>query len=559
MLQFFTILTRLLPGFLLIASVSLTAPVSAQFNPTLGTSFDLLEAGLPSGFIQEAFFPEGDEGPSSLQVSFDRGSFSFSGYAPDQLVGGLVVDVFVSTPFVDIVGLIIAEVQVTSVGSDSMDAVAVVTEVTGNVAPGLALLGIPDPTGAVAFNVVYTDLPGDQGATMDVSDAGSLPLSGALGFDVPLTWTTPAILNHSPLGGELIVSTLLTSSGGTQSSFSETFTLIGGIEPPPPVSGLLCSGAGQSVNLSWNNPQVYDSIEVRRNGSFLTQLAGDLQSYLDPSPEPGSNLYEVIGISSGLPSLTSSCSAVVSIPTNRITVQSRAQAPGTPLDVGVDAELELDTEGYAFCLQYDPLLLQFDAATLEATAAADADFFVFDLDAPQGIASVAVLLDYADLVEIPAGVDIPICRFLGHILATAPTGVSTPLILPVAAGSPPLAATIVQNNGAAYAPLRNDGSVTIIASGGQQFIRGDANGDLLVDIADPVKLLGYLFASGSLPNCLDACDGNDDEILDVADAVQILEALFNGSGPLPAPGPTACGPDPTAGSRALGCDTSSCP
>ena len=121
----------------------------------------------------------------------------------------------------------------------------VVTEVTGNVIPGLAFLGIPDPTGATAFNVLYTDLPGDSGAVMNVSDAGSLPLSGALGFNVPLTWNTPAILNHSPFGGELNVETILTASSGATAIFPENFSLSGGIAPPQPVTALNCNTAGR--------------------------------------------------------------------------------------------------------------------------------------------------------------------------------------------------------------------------------------------------------------------------------------------------------------------------
>ena len=39
----------------------MTSSAEAQFAPTLSTSFDNLEAGLPSGFSQSAFFAEGEE------------------------------------------------------------------------------------------------------------------------------------------------------------------------------------------------------------------------------------------------------------------------------------------------------------------------------------------------------------------------------------------------------------------------------------------------------------------------------------------------------------------
>jgi len=221
----------LLCGCLLLLFLTLPTFCQAQFTPTLSTTLDNLDSGQASGFIQDGFFFEGQEGPSSMLIQFDRGSFDFSGYAPGQLVGSLVVEVFVSVIFVTISGDIIADVQVTSVGPDTMQAIAVITDITGNVSAGLSLLGIDLNIGDTAFDVLYTDLPGDTGATMNVTDAGSLPLSGNLDFDIPLTWATAPILTHSPFGGDLVVETLLTSTTGIESSFNEVFPLTGGATP----------------------------------------------------------------------------------------------------------------------------------------------------------------------------------------------------------------------------------------------------------------------------------------------------------------------------------------
>ncbi len=82
-------------------------------------------------------------------------------------------------------------------------------------------------------------------------------------------------------------------------------------------------------------------------------------------------------------------------------------------------------------------------------------------------------------------------------------------------------------------------------------MRGDANADGKLDIADAVRVLGYLFGGGATTlDCLDAADANDDGKLDVADAVKILGHLFAATGPLPQPF-GACGPDPS--DDALGC------
>ena len=93
---------------------------------------------------------------------------------------------------------------------------------------------------------------------------------------------------------------------------------------------------------------------------------------------------------------------------------------------------------------------------------------------------------------------------------------------------------------------------------GDEFVRGDGNGDGTVNIADAIFLLGQLFISGSTPTtCDDATDHNDDGSVNIADAIFLLAALFtpNGTDP-PAPFPT-CGVDPTM--DALDCADYTCP
>lgn len=76
------------------------------------------------------------------------------------------------------------------------------------------------------------------------------------------------------------------------------------------------------------------------------------------------------------------------------------------------------------------------------------------------------------------------------------------------------------------------------------FVRGDANDDGKLDIADPVRVLLYLFGSVAKPPCLDAYDVNDDGRIDIADAVYGLQFLFAGGDPPPKPFPNP-GPDVT--------------
>ncbi len=90
-----------------------------------------------------------------------------------------------------------------------------------------------------------------------------------------------------------------------------------------------------------------------------------------------------------------------------------------------------------------------------------------------------------------------------------------------------------------------------------EFLRGECTGDGVLDIADSICVLGYLFGRTNEPckskvgHCLDAADANDDGRVDIADAVELLMHLFGNGGPLPAPF-LACGVDSTR--DVLGCE-----
>jgi len=75
------------------------------------------------------------------------------------------------------------------------------------------------------------------------------------------------------------------------------------------------------------------------------------------------------------------------------------------------------------------------------------------------------------------------------------------------------------------------------------FLRGDDNGDGVIDIADPVFALAHLFGGGPVL-CFDAQDTNDDGTVDIADPVYHLQFQF-ASGPTPASPFPDCGSDPT--------------
>ena len=76
------------------------------------------------------------------------------------------------------------------------------------------------------------------------------------------------------------------------------------------------------------------------------------------------------------------------------------------------------------------------------------------------------------------------------------------------------------------------------------FLRGDCNTDTQVDLADAATVIASQF-QGFEVGCLDACDANDDGLINLADSVFLLNFLFLFGDLPPDPGPYMAGPDPT--------------
>jgi hypothetical protein len=123
---------------------------------------------------------------------------------------------------------------------------------------------------------------------------------------------------------------------------------------------------------------------------------------------------------------------------------------------------------------------------------------------------------------------------------------------------------------AADGTYNGDGTVCLADTCGTPFRRGDHDGSGLVDITDPLNLLGFLFLGQTPPICEDASDGDNSGALDISDALNLLGFLFLGSFPLneTLPGPANCGLDPdfeidpdgdgplpVQPAESLGCDT----
>ena len=66
---------------------------------------------------------------------------------------------------------------------------------------------------------------------------------------------------------------------------------------------------------------------------------------------------------------------------------------------------------------------------------------------------------------------------------------------------------------------------------GRGYTCGDANGDAMVNVADAVFLITYVFKGGLAPDPLEAGDANADGFTNVADAVYLISYVFKGGPP----------------------------
>ena len=85
--------------------------------------------------------------------------------------------------------------------------------------------------------------------------------------------------------------------------------------------------------------------------------------------------------------------------------------------------------------------------------------------------------------------------------------------------------------GKADVKVTSSGETGILSEGFHyyaEYLRGDANADTKLDIADPVFILLYLFLGGEDPPCAEVPDTNSDGATNISDAVYLLNYLFLG-------------------------------
>ena len=199
--------------------------------------------------------------------------------------------------------------------------------------------------------------------------------------------------------------------------------------------------------------------------------------------------------------------------------------------------------GYVAALQFDPQYLTFQSAVLPANIVSlGPNASILSDDPDRGYVRFLVLFPVTlPPTGIPPGPNIPI-GVVNFTVRTPPPGLpnNTVVRFSDATFSPSFANEVVVGC-RSFRPRFTNGRVNV---SGSPFLRGDSNGDGILDISDVVLIARNLFQADEPLANIDAADFNDDGMVAFSDSLCLANHLV-GLGPAPAPPFPAPGVDPT--------------
>ncbi|MEE2883438.1 MAG: hypothetical protein VYD70_06885 [Planctomycetota bacterium] len=297
-------------------------------------------------------------------------------------------------------------------------------------------------------------------------------------------------------------------------------------------------------------------------GALLAVLVLDASSWLVPSniepiafsdgvgQPPVDNLILIDGIGV-VPDLADGSLSVIS--QNVLLAQSTI---GVASVGEINHEISLrgynvdDLQGFSSAMSFDPLVLSCSHASVEDTITdvAGAEFVEEIINNDEGYVILGVLMDilppYAGQVIPATGIEMEFARIYFDVSTDLTSSIDTEIRFEEDLGIPPISNVFVIQN-QSVAPLTIDVTIPIVADG--VFLRGDADSNLRLDLADAIINLIYMSNACPqcpMPVCPKALDVNDDGRIDIGDGIQLLNFLYL-DGPQPQPPYPEAGVDPT--------------
>lgn len=222
-------------------------------------------------------------------------------------------------------------------------------------------------------------------------------------------------------------------------------------------------------------------------------------------------------------------------------------APGKLVDFTVKGLHEQSAQGFTLAARYPAEQLTIERVHMEDTIleAIQTDFVEVSVNPQEGFFTVAVLVDAAPPFNGTLIPNIQKAMTFLHFDIEVSDDAWGDLVVRLEDGLsvPPVRNVYVVDNVTEPVTELTEGVIHVTRQVGA-FLRGDANMDVVLNVADPIRILEYRFSGGEPPACMDAADGNDDGLVDMSDAIYVLSFLFQG-GPAPPPPLGEPGPDAT--------------
>jgi PKD repeat protein len=283
------------------------------------------------------------------------------------------------------------------------------------------------------------------------------------------------------------------------------------------------------------------------DGEFSSMPQGE-HTYV----EPGTFIISLtVTGPGGTDTMVSSGPIEVALPASSMALADIEVFAGQPVYHPVLGTHDNFLQGYQIALRYDATILEMEAISLTGTMAQALlpEFFITQIN-PAGIDStmyLAVIFDTLPPFDgrmMDPGTNQTLCTLDYTVQFGTPMGTSTQMSFTDGVGDPPINTIYAIEGGLSEAPYLIHGTVTISQQPQFLFVRGDANYNQSVNIADAIFLLDYLFIGGVASVCPDAADSNDDGSLNIGDAINLLNFLFSNGETIPYPYP-GYGIDPT--------------
>jgi len=274
--------------------------------------------------------------------------------------------------------------------------------------------------------------------------------------------------------------------------------------------------------------QFYDSSTVTPTSWTWHFGDGDSSSLQNPSHlynEPGA--YDVtlsIGTDS-MGAITDVKTGYIILLADTLTFAPAAGVPGSQVVMSVNLKNSQELTKLTIPLTFDESpYLTFDSATLGQRTLyferfqlvgfiPSSNSYAYELQADDGGGRPPLPVGDGEVMRLYFSLD-PLTP-LGSTFAVDTT--STPKLLEVT------------SEFLTYGPAVVAGTIGATAS-----VRGDVNGDLVIDISDLVYLVDYMFTSGPPPVSQTAGDVDGDGVIDISDLVYLVDYMFNNGPPPPA-------------------------